>query len=81
MSRAAPRSGGGSQSQAEANVHVAASGCSFDPVERRGIVAVTPRIGAESLGPLVLAVIHAPEEDVGATLARLDPALSVASAR
>jgi hypothetical protein len=60
---------------------VAASGCSFDPVERRGIVAVTPRIGAESLGPLVLAVIHAPEEDVGTTLARLDPALAAVTAR
>ena len=60
---------------------VAAAGCSFDPVERRGVVAVTPRMGTEPLGHLVLAVIHAPEEDVATTLARLDRVLAVVPAR
>lgn len=55
------------------------TGAGFDPQTRRGIVAVTPRIGTEPTGPLVLAIVHAPEDDIGTILAELDPMLSRAS--
>lgn len=55
---------------------VTAAGCGYDPVSRRGLVAITPKIGEGVTGPLIFGVLHDHIGEVDEAVARLDEAFA-----